>query len=361
MPTAQKLYVRDLLGGPNRVRAFPLGGGAPETVPIPEIASVFEMARLREGSVLLEVATYLTPPAFLRVDKGVVAPTKLAITSPADFSDCEVVRDFAVSKDGTRVPVNIIRRKSVQLNGKNPTLLYGYGSYGSSQTPGISPTRRVWMDAGGVYVVANIRGGGEYGEAWHKAGNLDRKQNGFDDFYAAAQYLVAHKYTDKDHLVIQGASAGGLLMGAELTQHPGAFKAVVSSVGLYDMLRVENTPNGAFNVTEFGTVKNPAQFKALYAYSPYHHVKKGVSYPAVLFLTGATDPRVDPWQSRKMIARLQASSAAKAPMLLRTSASSGHGIGSSLDERIAQATDQYAFLFATLGIDCCVEVKGAGR
>ena len=360
--TAQKLYVRDLLGGPTRVRAFPLGGGAPETIGIPDVASVYEMARLRSGEVLLDVATYLTPPAFLRVGaKGEVTPTRLAVTSPADFSDCEVVRDFAVSKDGTRVPVNIIRKKGVALNGKNPTLLYGYGGYGVSMTPGFNASRRVWMDAGGVYVVANIRGGGEYGEAWHKAGNLTRKQNVFDDFYAASQYLVAHKYTDRNHLVIQGGSNGGLLMGAVLTQHPGAFKAVVSAVGIYDMLRVETTPNGAFNVTEFGTVKNPEQFKVLYAYSPYHHVRKGVAYPAVLFLTGATDPRVDPWQSRKMLARLQAANGARTPILLRTSAASGHGIGSSLAERIAQTTDMYAFMFANLGIDCCVEVKGTTR
>jgi prolyl oligopeptidase len=254
-----------------------------------------------------------------------------------------------VSKDGTKVPVNIIRKKGLKLNGKNPTLLYGYGGYGVNEQPAFSASRRIWLDAGGVYVDTNLRGGGEYGEAWHKAGNLTHKQNVFDDFYAAAQYLVAHHYCDARHLAIMGGSNGGLLMGAELTQHPEAWHAVVSAVGIYDMLRVENSPNGAFNVTEFGTVKDPAQFKALYAYSPYHHVKDGQAYPAILFLTGANDPRVEPWHSRKMVARLQAANSSGKPILLRTSSSSGHGIGSSLDEIIAERVDIYTFLITELG------------
>jgi prolyl oligopeptidase len=290
-----------------------------------------------------------------------VARTKLFITSIADYSDCEVVREFATSKDGTKVPLNIIRKKGTRLDGKNPVMLYGYGGYGLSEVPGFSTGRRVWMDAGGVFVDANLRGGGEYGDEWHKAGNLTRKQNVFDDFYAVAQYLVEQKYTDKEHLVIFGGSNGGLLMGAELTQHPRMWKAVVSAVGIYDMLRVENTPNGAFNVTEFGTVKDPEQFKALYAYSPYHHVKKGESYPATLFMTGANDPRVDPWQSRKMTARLQAANAGNTPILLRTSTTSGHGIGSALDEVIEQRTDLYGFFFKVLGLQCCVEMRSVGR
>ncbi len=315
VPADTRLYVEEILGGPTRVRAFPLRGGAPETIPVPEVASVNEIARLHGGDVLINVVTYLSPPAFFRVDAG------------------------------------------TPLNGKNPTLLYGYGGYGVSNRPYFSPSLRVWIEAGGIVVDASLRGGGEYGEAWHKAGNLTRKQNVFDDFYAVAQHLVAKRYTDKEHLVILGGSNGGLLMGAELTQHPQAWKAVVASVGIFDMLRVENTPNGAFNVTEFGTVKDPQQFKALYAYSPYHHVKKGQRYPATLLLTGANDPRVEPWHSRKMVARLQAANASRAPVLLRTSSSTGHGIGSALDEIIAQRTDIYGFYFAVLGIHCCLEVS----
>jgi prolyl oligopeptidase len=192
-------------------------------------------------------------------------------------------------------------------------------------------------------VVANLRGGGEYGEAWHLAGNLTKKQNVFDDFIASAEYLVKARYTEPKRLGIMGGSNGGLLMGATLTQRPELFRAVVSSVGIYDMLRVELDPNGAFNVTEFGTVKDKAQFDALYAYSPYHRVRDGVDYPAVLMLTGDNDGRVNPAHSRKMIARLQQADPSGMPILLRTSASSGHGIGTALSERIEQTTDQYGF------------------
>ncbi|HUB06184.1 MAG TPA: prolyl oligopeptidase family serine peptidase, partial [Myxococcales bacterium] len=351
VPTAQKLYVVDLLGGPSRMRAFPLTGGPAVDVPTPPVSAIEEVDRLEGGSLALEVGTYLEPPAFYRLDAatGALTKTALAITSLADYSDCEVVRVFATSKDGTKVPLNIIQKKGIKLNGRNPTLVYGYGGYGISEQPMFSASRRVWLDSGGVYVDVNLRGGGEYGEAWHKAGNLTHKQNVFDDFYAATQWLIGHEYCDVRHLGILGGSNGGLLMGAELTQHPQAFHAVVSAVGIYDMLRVEDTPNGQFNVTEFGTVKDPEQFKALYAYSPYHHVVDGTAYPAILMLTGKNDPRVDPWHSRKMIARLQAADASPRPVLLRTTQNAGHGIGSSLDEIIAQRVDIYAFLVAELG------------
>jgi prolyl oligopeptidase len=208
----------------------------------------------------------------------------------------------------------------------------------------------MWLDQGGVYVDANLRGGGEYGEEWHLAGNLTRKQNVFDDFIACAQYLVDHKYTTPARLAILGGSNGGLLMGAALTQRPELFRAVVSFVGIYDMLRVELDPNGTFNITEFGTVKDTAQFKALYAYSPYHHVKDGTAYPAILFLTGENDHRVNPMQSRKMTARLQAANSSGNPVLLRTTSSAGHGIGTALDEEIEQNADVFSFLFDQLGI-----------
>ena len=201
-----------------------------------------------------------------------------------------------------------------------------------------------------MYVVANLRGGGEYGEAWHRAGNLTNKQNVFDDFIACAKYLLEHKYTNPKKLAIEGGSNGGLLMGAAMTQHPELFRAVVCHVGVLDMLRVELHPNGAFNVTEYGTVKDKKQFEALYGYSPYHHVKEGTAYPAVLFLTGENDPRVDPANSRKMAARMQAASTSRLPVLLRVSFDSGHGIGTSLKERIAQQSDVYAFLFTQLGM-----------
>jgi prolyl oligopeptidase len=261
-----------------------------------------------------------------------------------------VERVMVTSKDGTKVPLNIIRRKDAKLDGSNPTLLTGYGGFGASLKPGFGTSRRLWLDQGGVYAIANLRGGGEFGEEWHKSGNLTKKQNVFDDFVACARYLIDHRYTSPAHLAIEGGSNGGLLMGAVLTQHPELFRAVVSHVGIYDMLRVELWPNGEFNVTEYGTVKDPAQFNALYAYSPYHHVVNGARYPAVLMQTGANDPRVDPANSRKMIARLQAANRSAYPILLVAGSDTGHGIGTALSQVIAQQADVFAFLFDQLGI-----------
>jgi prolyl oligopeptidase len=298
--------------------------------------------------------SYTEPAAWFRIPAGKTEPVKTALVnnSPVSFADIEVTREFATSKDGTKVPLNIVRRKGTPKDGNNPTLLYAYGGYGLSQQPNFDFTRRVWFDRGGVYVVANIRGGGEFGEEWHKAGNLTKKQNVFDDFAASAEYLTKEKWTRPEKLSILGGSNGGLLMGAMITQHPDLFRAVISAVGIYDMLRVELAPNGAFNVTEFGTVKDPDQFKALYAYSPYHHVTDGTKYPSILMMTGANDGRVAPYHSRKMIARLDAANKSTAPILLRTTTSAGHGIGTALSERIKQLSDQYAFLFAQL------EMKG---
>jgi len=185
----------------------------------------------------------------------------MRVTSPVSFADAEVKRVFATSKDGTRIPLNIIEKKGTKQNGSNPMLLYGYGGYGISMTPAfLGAMRRLWLDAGGVYVVANIRGGAEYGERWHQEGMLTKKQNVFDDFAAAGAYLVAQHYTSHDRLALMGGSNGGLLMGATITQHPDLARAVVSAVGIYDMVRVELDPNGSFNTTEFGTVKDANQF-----------------------------------------------------------------------------------------------------
>ena len=208
----------------------------------------------------------------------------------------------------------------------------------------------MWLDQNGVLAIANLRGGGEFGDAWHQAGVMVHKQHVFDDFIASAQLLIQRKYTSPAHLSIEGGSNGGLLMGAVLTQRPDLFRAVVSSVGIYDMLRVELDPNGAFNATEYGSTKVPAQFKALYAYSPYHHVKPGTKYPAVMFMTGDNDARVNPAHSRKMTAALQAATSSGRPVLLRTSSTSGHGFGTSLSDSIEQETDSMSFLFYELRI-----------
>ena len=353
VPAPGRLYVADLLGGPSRIRVFDLQGHPLAAPPLPQIYAVDQMVPTESGDVLVRIATYLEPAAWYRFDAATGKSTRTALfgTSPIRFDDTEVVREFAVSKDGTRVPLNIVRRKGTKLDGANPTLLEGYGGYGINMTPYfLGSFNRIWLDHGGVYAIANLRGGGEYGEEWHQGGRLTTKQNVFDDFIACAQHLIERKYTSPAHLAILGGSNGGLLMGAAFTQRPDLFRAVVSYVGIYDMLRVELDPNGQFNVTEFGTVKDPAQFKALYAYSPYHHVKDGTAYPAIIFPTGENDHRVNPMQSRKMTARLQAASGSGHPILLRTSASAGHGIGTALDEGIEEEADVLGFLFDQLGI-----------
>ena len=309
---------------------------------------------LADGRILFNVTSYLRPVFYESWDPktGKVEETALKVTSAAKFDDAVVTRVFATSKDGSKIPLNIIMKKGTKLDGTNPTLLYGYGGYGVSQNPGfLGAMRRVWLDAGGIYVIANIRGGSEYGEKWHQEGMLTKKQNVFDDFTAAAQYLVDHKYTAHAKLALMGGSNGGLLMGSQITQHPDLAHAVVSSVGIYDMVRVELDPNGSFNTTEFGTVKNADEFKALYAYSPYHHVVAKTAYPAVLMTTGATDGRVNPMHSRKFTAALQAASTSGLPVLLRTNMHAGHGIGSSLSDRIAEQTDILSFLFDQLGME----------
>jgi len=352
VPGTDALYVADLLGGPSQIRRFDLNGKNETKISTPQISAVQELLALEDGSLLFRDVSYTDPAAWFHCSNGKTEPVKTTLqsTSPVSFADIEVRREFATSKDGTKIPLNILSRKGMKRDGNNPTLLYAYGGYGISMSPNFDFTRRLWFDRGGVYVVANIRGGGEFGEEWHKAGNLTKKQNVFDDFAAAAEYLIKENYTRPAKLAIQGGSNGGLLMGAMITQHPDLSHAVVSSVGIYDMLRVELAPNGAFNVTEFGTVKDPDQFKALYAYSPYHHVVDGTKYPAVLMMTGANDGRVAPYHSRKMTARLLAANKSENPILLRTSSSAGHGIGTALSERIKQSADIYAFLFGQLGM-----------
>ncbi len=349
--TENRIYLHEIVGGPSRIRVVGRDGKPISTLPILPVSSVADLASVGGDAILFQNQSALVPPAWFRASAdGRVSRTALVRDSPVDFADCEVVREWAVSKDGTRVPIDVLRRKGTKLDGNNPTLLYGYGGYGISQKPSYAAMRRVWLEQGGVFAVAGLRGGGEFGDDWHRAGHRTRKQNVFDDFAACARRLIELRYTRPARLAIEGGSNGGLLMGAAFTQQPELFGAVVAHVGIYDMLRVEISANGQYNVTEFGTVKNPEEFRALYAYSPYHHVKAGTSYPPVLFMTGANDPRVDPMQSRKMTALLQSGGAKRGTVLLRTSASSGHGIGSSLSEKTAQAVDVYAFLFDHLGV-----------
>ncbi|HTW74859.1 MAG TPA: prolyl oligopeptidase family serine peptidase [Steroidobacteraceae bacterium] len=350
---AHHLFVRDIVGGPNRIRIFTLQGRPAGMLPLPPIAGNDEIDPLGDGDVLYDVSTYLQPRyyAHWHAASGTATPSALRQSSPISYADAQVLREFAVSRDGTRVPVNIILKKGTRRDGRNPLLLYGYGGFGISMTPEFAGAyTRLWLDAGGIYAIANIRGGSEYGERWHQQGMLTHKQNDFDDFYAVARHLIERGYTSPAKLALQGASNGGLLMGALITQHPTLARAVVSKAGLYDMLRFETDPNGAFNTTEFGSVSDPRQFRALYAYSPYQHVVAHTPYPAVLLLVGTHDGRVNPLHSRKFAAALQAASSSARPILLRVDTNSGHGMGSSLDERIAEDTDMLSFLFAQLGV-----------
>jgi prolyl oligopeptidase len=348
-----RLFVRDVIGGPNDVRIFGLDGKAQGKLPLPDIASNDEVEALADGSVMFDVATYLRPRYFARWNPatGKTEETGLKIVSPISFADTEVTRAFATSKDGTKVPVNIIMKKGAKLDGANPALLYGYGGFGINQSPYFAGGFvRSWLDGGGIYAIANIRGGSEYGESWHQNGMLTRKQNVFDDFAAAGQYLVDQHYTSHDKLALRGGSNGGLLMGAMLTQHPGLARAVDSIAGVYDMVAWGRDNNGVFTATEYGAMSDPVQAKALLAYSPYQHVAKGTAYPAVMMSTGANDGRVNPLQSRKFAAALQAATSSGHPVLLRTSKNAGHGIGSSLDERVGLQTDELTFLFDQLGV-----------
>jgi prolyl oligopeptidase len=351
-PSEDLLYVEEIVGGPSRVRVFTSEGQARGTVPIPDESTVEEAVETGGGGAALVIEQWSAPPQwriYLPGQKALGA-TALVTRAPTSLADMEVRSVSATSRDGTKVPLTILMRKGTKLDGTAPTIIYGYGGYGISQRPGFSSILRVWLDQGGIYAEAHIRGGGEFGDAWHEGGKLTKKQNVFDDFHACARWLVDNHFTSPAHLACRGGSNGGILMGAMITQHPDLFRAVVSSVGIYDMLRSEAGPNGQFNVTEYGTVKDPAQFAALYAYSPYHHVVPGTRYPAVLFTTGSNDPRVDPMHSRKMTAALQAASTSGLPILLRAEKGTGH-IGSPLKVRNELTADVFSFLFAELGAD----------
>ncbi len=351
-PGLNKLFVVTTQGGPSELEIVDINSGTAHRLPGLPVATTGTPLWLHNDVILFTQQSFLKSAAYYRYDAAVdsVNETALCKHSPANYGDVEVVREFAVSKDGTKIPMNIIRRKGTKLDSTNPTILYGYGGFGINMSPYFSSTKSIWLSQGGIYVIANLRGGAEFGEDWHQTGSLTRKQNVFDDFIACAEYLIKSGYTNSEKLAIQGGSNGGLLMGAALTQRPELFRAVASRAGIYDMLRVELSPNGSFNTTEFGSVKDSAQFEALYAYSPYHRVVNGKSYPAVLFTVGENDGRVDPMQSRKMTARLQEATTSGRPILLRVSTTSGHGQGTSQTDEIDVEADTWAFLFDQLGM-----------
>jgi prolyl oligopeptidase len=351
--THRTVWVADMDGGPQQLRAFDLDGGpltAPETPPVSSVSSYFaRLSRLGPDRIAWSCESFTEPPTWwVAADGEDPRPTALTTTSPVDLSRYEVTREFAVSRDGTRVPLNVIAAPGTPRDGTAPALLTAYGGYGISLVPRFDPEHLLWLERGGVLVIANVRGGGEYGEEWHHAGRLDTKQNCFDDFIACADHLHQTGITSRDRLAIIGGSNGGLLMGAVLTQRPDIARAVVAAVPVMDSLRSETTTNGRFNTTEFGTVEDPETFTALLAYSPYHNVVDGTSYPAVLLTAGENDTRVDAWHAKKMTARLQRATSSGRVVLLRLEPT-GHLAG-SLDQTIDETTDLYAFVFDQLGL-----------
>lgn len=294
----------------------------------------------------------VTPPTLYRLDVGSGrSHTYRAPKVNFDLHTLESRQVFYPAKDGTRIPMTLVYRKGIKLDGTNPTLLYGYGGFGISVLPHFDATRLVWLERGGIFAVANIRGGGEYGEDWHRQAIRARKQVVFDDFISAAEWLIAQRYTSTPRLAIQGGSNGGLLVGACVTQRPDLYGAALAYVGVLDMLRFDQFGQGAGWAGDYGLPHNPEDFKALRAYSPYHNVRPGVHYPATLVITGDHDARVMPAHSFKFAAALQSAQAGAAPVLLRVRRDTGHGAGPTTSQLVAEKADAFAFLMENLGMN----------
>ncbi len=301
---------------------------------------------------LISYGGWSLPSRWVEYDAGKgTLETRFEVKPAADYSHVVATRIEGTSKDGTKIPVTVLHLDNVDANGKRPTILYSYGGFDIPIRPGFIGAKLAWLEKGGVFAYANIRGGNENGQGWHEQGQKLHKQNVFDDFYAAAKALEKAGWTDRDHLGIMGGSNGGLLMGAEVVQHPEAFRAVVANVGIYDMIRHETDwANGKYNVPEYGSVEDADQFKATLAYSPLQNVKPDTAYPAVLMTTGVNDPRVAPWQSRKFTAALQTSTTSKHPILLLTRMNAGHGIGASFSQRVGNTAIGLTFFAHELGL-----------
>jgi len=347
------LYVQDLDGGLGRLRRVSFEGGAPQPVGLPFDGAIQSLvADPQHPGAVLSLTSWTKSRVWLLYDPktGRTSDTGLAPPSPVDFSGIESEEVKARSADGTMVPLSIIHKRGLAHDGSNATWLTGYGAYGITINPAFAPTRLSWYERGGVVAVAHVRGGGEYGEDWHRGGQKLTKQHTIDDFLACAQYLIDQKYTSPAHLAGEGTSAGGVTIGGAITQRPELFGAALIRVGDSDALRSELMESGPANIPEFGTVKDADGFKALYAMAAYHHVKPGTAYPAVLLTTGANDPRVAPWQAAKMAARLQAATTSGKPILLRVDYDAGHGLGSTKSQGDTELADEESFLFWQLGV-----------
>ena len=348
-----ELIIGTLHDAHSRVLVYGLDGAERGEVPLPGLGTASGFGGDRDDAETFYVYTDLvTPPTVFRLDLQSRSSTLYRAPKVAfDLSKLDSRQVFYPAKDGTRIPMYLVYQKGLKLDGSNPTILYGYGGFGISILPRFDPARLAWLERGGVFAIANIRGGGEYGEAWHRQGMRAHKQTVFDDFIAAAEWLVAQRYTSTGRLAIMGGSNGGLLVGACLTQRPDLFGAALAYVGVMDMLRFNLFGQGAGWEGDFGSPQDPEDFKVLYAYSPYHHVRAGTRYPATMLFTGDHDTRVMPAHSFKFAAALQAAQAGPAPILLRVELSGGHGGGPTTTQHIDATADAYAFLLHNLGVD----------
>lgn len=348
-----RIFAKYLDKASSRIKVLTGEGSALGDIRLPALGTTGDITGEPDGDeAFFSFSSFAYPPTVFRYDLKTGATEEWArVTAPSvDPGSIEVGQVWYPSRDGTRVSMFLVHRKGIKLNGDNPTLLYGYGGFNVAETPEFSRTLYYWLEQGGVYAVANLRGGSEYGEEWHKAGMLAHKQNVFDDFIAAAEFLIKDKITRPERLAIRGGSNGGLLVAAALTERPDLFRAVVCQVPLTDMLRYQRFLIAKLWIPEYGSADDPEQFKYLYAYSPYHHVQKGTKYPAVLITAAASDSRVDPLHARKFAAALQAASASERPILLHIETQAGHGIGKPLTKQLAEATDMWSFIFWQLGM-----------
>ena len=335
----------------SQVKLFAMDGRFLTELELPGIGSAGGFGGKRtDTETFYSFSSFAVPPSIYRYDM-ITRKSTLLKRADVDFvpEDYMTEQVFYTSKDGTRVPMFLTYKKGIKRDGKNPTLLYGYGGFNISLTPRFSISRLAWMEMGGIYAQANLRGGGEYGEAWHKAGIKLEKQNVFDDFIAAAEWLIKEGYTSREKLAIQGGSNGGLLVGACMAQRPDLFGACLPAVGVMDMLRFHKFTAGRFWVDDYGSADDPEEFKALYAYSPYHNLKDGTAYPPTLITTADTDDRVVPGHSFKFAARLQEAHEGEAPVLIRIETRAGHGSGKPTSMIIEEIADQWAFLVKILG------------
>jgi prolyl oligopeptidase len=347
-----RLIVRTLHDAHSRVLVYTLDGKLQREVSLPGPGTAGGFGgHAADRETFYSFSDLITPPTIYRYDlesgnSTVLRSPKVAF-DPGAFEERQV---FYPGKDGTRIPMLLAYRRGLKLDGNNPTLLYGYGGFGLSTLPSFNPARIAWLEMGGVFALANIRGGGEYGEAWHRQAIRTHKQVVFDDFIAAAEWLIAQRYTSVPRLAIHGRSNGGLLAGACLTQRPDLFGAAIVQVGVLDMLRFNRFGQGAGWEGDYGSPQDPQEFAALRAYSPVHNVHHGTHYPATLVITGDHDTRVMPMHSFKFAAALQAAQGGSAPVLLAVDLSSGHSGGETVTQAIEQSADAYAFLVQNLGM-----------